>query len=248
MISALKGRLSIGTPGVPPIPNGSPKGGQGVTQDEQGNQRHAANDASATPQEACKRSPSRIRKRAIDQAPYQESVAARELRIFYNRNKLCNSFKKVLSSSAGLFIVLLLYICLGAFLFQQFEEGEEKKGRKLLHQKRKELAANIDDCYSNYTSTEDVHSCIVDKITVWEEENVKAFPVSYFDVTGADTIWSFENSFYFCFTTISTIGKELYNIYSFYLISHKFQILCIVRIFLLRLKFDVSTISLYFAY
>lgn len=184
MINALKVRLSLGSTNAPSLPNGS-------TKPDAGENNHTTVDYG-------QRSPSRTRKRAIDQAPYQESVAARELRIFYNRNKLCNSFKKVLSSSAGLFIVLLLYICLGAVLFQQFERVEETKARDALNQERHDtVTKNIESC-------NDDSECIVRKIIEWEKKLLENYPVFY--IINEDAVWTFENAFYFCFTTISTIG------------------------------------------
>lgn len=187
MINALKVRLSLGPTNSPSLPNGS-------TKPDAGELNHTTVDCG-------QRSPSRTRKRAIDQAPYQESVAARELRIFYNRNKLCNSFKKVLSSSAGLFIVLLLYICLGAVLFQHFERGEEFKARYTLNETRYDnVAKEIESCKDT--------ECIVLAIRVWEKLLLENYPVFY--IINEDPVWTFENAFYFCFTTISTIGKTTY--------------------------------------
>ena len=134
-----------------------------------------------------------------------EVRASRELpKMSRRRRKITKKLLEVLSSPFGLFLLLLAYMVLGAFMFIYIESGFALSLRMKLQATRLEYAQIL---VLNESCHHDVE-CISEWLRGWQSK-MWEFPVGIIDESL--NLWSFENAFHLCFSVVTTIGKIRYR-------------------------------------
>ena len=118
------------------------------------------------------------------------------------RRKFFKTLTKLLSSTFGLFLVVMVYMFLGALVFMALERGHEKD---LVDQLNRSRFAHAEALMQNVTCLNDAN-CVVDWIIGWEN-NLWNFPIGVID-ENVPELWGLSNAFFFCFTAVSTIGNR----------------------------------------
>ena len=131
------------------------------------------------------------------------SCSSRELPKMSRRRrklKLGKKLLQLLSSPFGLFLLLLVYMVLGALMFMYVETASAHAMHMKLDETRMEFAQIL---VLNESCHQDVE-CVSTWLMGWEEQLWK-FPIGILDES--IKLWSFENAFHLCFSIVTTIGK-----------------------------------------
>lgn len=130
------------------------------------------------------------------------SCSSRELPKMSRRRrklKLGKKLLQLLSSPFGLFLLLLVYMALGALMFMYVESAYAHAMHMKLEETRMEFAQIL---VLNESCHQDVE-CVFTWLMGWEERLWK-FPIGILDESV--NLWSFENAFHLCFSIVTTIG------------------------------------------
>ncbi|XP_041485849.1 uncharacterized protein LOC121432072 [Lytechinus variegatus] len=136
----------------------------------------------------------------VKRLPQEQICSSRELpKMASRRRKLSKKLQKILSSPFGLFLLLVVYMVLGALMFIYVESGTARELDAKLKNERFEHAQILVLNGSCYQDAE----CVTTWLKQWEEK-LWEFPMGIID--HYLTLWSFENSFHLCFSIVTTIG------------------------------------------
>ena len=132
--------------------------------------------------------------------------------------KCLQVFKKVMFSHIGTFLMVIVYVTLGGFLFKYLEENNEvmacKQKYNKYSSKLNESLQRIIAISMSYVKTGQIPRGLENSLSSFAKE---VFKINYDPTKNCNTIgrpgnlahWNLYNSIFFCVTIITTIGEHL---------------------------------------